>query len=234
MTTQATIETSTEGPNAEQIAEYLERHPGFFDERPELLATLRLPHSSGKAVSLIERQVQVLREQNAALKSRLVELVNVARDNDRLSGQMHQMTLDLLRADSLPPLLDALEDHLRNEFAADAVALRLTGLGEAQQRETGAVLLVIDDAAKQLFPGALCDGKPQCGRLKQQQLQFLFGSAARNIESAVVIPLGDRGSDGLLAIGSRRVDRFHPCMGTLFLTHLGELLVLLLHHHVSI
>ncbi|MGD2075173.1 MAG: DUF484 family protein [Gammaproteobacteria bacterium] len=233
MTTQATVETAKGGPNAEQIAKYLQTHPGFFDERPELLASLRLPHGSGNAVSLIERQVQVLREQNATLRSRLVELVNVARDNDRLSEQMHQLTLDLLRADSLPPLLDVLEDHLRNEFEADAVALRLTGLDEARQRETGAAPMVIDDAAQQLFPNALGDGKPQCGRLKQQQLQFLFGSAAQDIESAVVIPLGKRGSEGLLAIGSREVDRFNPGMGTLFLSHLAELLVLLLRHHLS-
>jgi uncharacterized protein YigA (DUF484 family) len=233
MTTQATMGPSARGPSADSIAKYLERHPGFFDERPELLARLRLPHGSGKTVSLIERQVQVLREQNAALKSTLRELVNVARDNDRLNGQMHQMTLDLLRSDSLPPLLEALESHLRNEFAADAVALLLTGVDELQQRATGADPLVIDEAAKQLFPTALGDGKPQCGRLKRSQLQFLFRSAAERIESAVVIPLGDRGSAGLLAIGSREVNRFHPGMGTLFLTHLGELLVPLLRHHLS-
>jgi uncharacterized protein YigA (DUF484 family) len=234
MTTQAKMETPAEGPSAVQISAYLEKHPGFFDEHPELLASLRLPHSSGKAVSLIERQVQVLREQNHALKHRLMELVNVARDNDRLSGQMHEMTLDLLRAGSLSALLDTLEDHLRNEFKADATAVRLTRIGELEQRETGVAALVIDEAARQLFPTSLCDGKPQCGRLKQQQLEFLFAGAAQHIESAAVIPLGDHGSEGLLAIGSREENRFNPCMGTLFLSHLGELLVLLLRGQVAV
>jgi uncharacterized protein YigA (DUF484 family) len=233
MTTQASIETRIGGPTAEQIAAYLDKHPEFFDEHPDLLAGLRLSHTSGKAVSLIERQVQVLREQNETLKSRLMQLVNVARDNDRLSSRMHQMTVDLLQSGSLVALLDTLEDHLRNEFKADAFALRLVGLGEALQRETGVEALLIDAASKALFPTSLCEGKPQCGRLKQQQLEFLFGDQARDIESAAVIPLGDHGRDGLLAIGSREINRFNPCMGTLFLSYLGELLVVLLRNQAA-
>jgi hypothetical protein len=233
MTTQASIDTRIDGPTGEQIAAYLEKHPEFFDEHPDLLAGLRLSHSSGKAVSLIERQVQVLREQNDTLKSRLMELVNVARDNDRLNSRIHQMTVDLLQASSLLALLDTLEDHLRNEFKADAFALRLVGLGETLQRETGVEALLIDAGSKALFPTSLCDGKPQCGRLKRQQLEFLFGDQARDIESAAVIPLGDHGRDGLLAIGSREINRFNPCMGTLFLSHLGELLVVLLRNQAA-
>lgn len=233
MTTQANIETRIEGPTAEQIAAYLDKHPGFFDERPDLLATLRLPHTSGKAVSLIERQVQVLRDQNETLKSRLMELVDVARDNDRLNGRMHQMTLELLQAGSLVQLLDTLEDHLRNEFKADAIALRLAGLSESLQRETGVKSLLVDADTKALFSTSLCDGKPQCGRLKQEQLEFLFGAQAHDIESAAVMPLGALGHDGLLAIGSREETRFNPCMGTLFLSHLAELLVLLLRNRVK-
>ena len=233
MTTQASIETRIDGPNAEQIAAYLDKHPEFFDEHPDLLTGLRLSHTSGKAVSLIERQVQVLRDQNETLKSRLVELVNVARDNDRLSSRMHQMTVDLLQAGSLLALLDTLEDHLRNEFKADAFALRLVGLDETLQRETGVEALLIDAGSKALFPASMLYGKPQCGRLKQQQLEFLFGAQARDIESAAVIPLGDHGQDGLLAIGSREINRFNPCMGTLFLSHLGELLVVLLRNQAT-
>lgn len=231
MTTRATIETAADTLDPEAVKRYLQQHPGFFDEHPALLAGLRLPHSSGTAVSLVERQIQVLRDQNTALKRRLLELVNVARDNDRLSAQMHQMTLDLVSANSLTALLDTLEDHLRNEFGADAVALRLTRLGEAEQRETGTAQLVIDGTLTQLFPTPLEESKPQCGRLKQQQLQFLFGNLAPEIESAAVVPLGNRAREGLLAIGSREANRFNPAMGTIFLTHLAELLVLLMRKH---
>ncbi len=231
MTTTASAETRVNEPDAEQVTAFLKQHPRFFTERPELLSTLQLNHSSGSATSLIERQVQVLREQNQDIKTRLLELVDVARDNDRLNERMHQMTLDLLRTSSLTDLLDSLENHLRNEFSADTITLRLPGLDEVRQRETGAADLVVDDALKALFPGPFSEDRPQCGRLRQDQLDFLFHDQAAAIESAAVIPLGTRADKGLLAIGSREVNRFSSGMGTLFLSHLGALLACLLEKH---
>jgi len=231
MTTTASAETRISEVDAEQVAAFLKQHPHFFADRPELLSTIQLNHSSGSAISLIERQVQVLREQNQDIKTKLLELVDVARDNDRLNERMHQMTLDLLQAGSLTDLLDNLENHLRNEFSADSITLHLPGLDEARQRETGAANLVVDDTLKALFPGPFTDDKPQCGRLRQEQLDFLFQHQAAAIESAAVIPLGTHAATGLLSIGSREVNRFSTGMGTLFLSHLGALLARLLDMH---
>ena len=233
MTTQANAESRIGQPDTEQVASFLSNHPDFFDDHPELMAELRLSHSTGNAVSLIEKQVQVLRDQNRDLKNKLLELVDVAQDNHRLNQRMHQMTLDLLKAGSLLQLLDTLRDHLRNEFKADAIALHLPALDETQQREAGAKYLIIDETLKDRFPGAYADGKPQCGRFKQEQLDIIFKDQAAAIESTAIVPLGDCADSGLLAIGSREVNRFNPCMGTLFLSHLGELLSCLLEHHNS-
>jgi uncharacterized protein YigA (DUF484 family) len=175
----------------------------------------------------------VLRDQNHDLKTKLLDLVQVAQDNDRLNERMHRMTLDLLTAGSLLELLDALRDHLRNEFKADAIALHLPGLDESQQRETGARNLLLDETLKERFPLPCSEGKPQCGRLKQDQLDFLFNDQSAAIESTAVVPIGERARSGLLAIGSREVNRFNPCMGTLFLSHLGELLTCMLDNHNS-
>lgn len=233
MTTQANAEDHIMTPDADQVSDYLSSHPGFFDQHPELLAELKLEHASGNAVSLIERQVQVLREQNQDLKKRLLELVDVARDNDRLSERLHRLTLDLIRAGSLVELLDSLEHNLRSEFQADAMVLHLPALDESRQRETGARPWLIDDALKALLPTPLVDNKPQCGRLTQEQATFLFGDQAAAIESCAVIPLGDHAEAGLLSIGSREVNRFNPCMGTLFLNHLGELVTRLAGKHTT-
>ncbi len=231
MTTTSSAETQISEPDAEQVSAFLKQHPHFFADHPGLLAEIQLSHSSGSAISLIERQVQVLRDQNQGLKTKLLELVDVARDNDRLNERMHQMTLDLLQASSLTDLLDTLENHLRNEFSADTITLHLPGLDEVRQRETGATDLIIDDTLKALFPGPFCEDKPQCGRLKQEQLDFLFQDQAAAIESAAVIPLGEHAEAGLLSIGSREVNRFSSSMGTLFLSHLGALLACLLNMH---
>ncbi len=228
MTSQANAKPAVQEPDANQVARYLSNHPEFFENQAELVAGLKLSHVSGTAVSLIERQVQVLREQNEGLKARLLELVDVARDNDRLSDRVHRMTLDLLATDTATALTDAIEDQLRNEFSADAVSLFLTDIDDDLQRECGVQKLEIGDALKTLFEPVFNAGKPQCGRLGADQLAYLFKEQAQAIESAAVIPLGHHAQAGLLAIGSRESNRFNNDMETLFLSHLGELLLALL------
>lgn len=229
MTTQANREFEAGEASPEQISRYLSSHPGFFDDYPDLVAELRLSHSSGKAVSLVERQIQVLRDQNNDLKHKLRELIDVARDNDRLNQRMHEMTVGLLKADSSAALMDTLEDHLRNEFKADAISVHLTAGGAITERDTATLTLDIDDAVRDLFKTAFVDNQPQCGRLTRQQLDFLFREQSAAINSAVVVPLGTRAEYGLLAIGNREADRFSANMDTLFMSHLGELLAGFLH-----
>lgn len=207
----------------QQILDHLRSNPDFFERHTELLTELKLPHPSGTAVSLIERQVAALREQNDQLKSKLLNLIQVARDNDRLNSRMHSMIMDLLRARSMTALLDTLNEHLHNEFNADAIAVHLTDINETQARENGVSTLMIDDAIKTQFADVLESGKPLCGRLTQGQLDILFGEQAAALQSAAVIPVGEKAEQGLLAIGSRDAKRFFPGMGTHFLSHLGEL-----------
>ena len=132
----------------------------------------------------------MLRDQNHELKQRLLELVDVARDNDRLNERLHHLTLELIGAGSLTELIDNLENQLRDEFMADAIVLHLPDLDESRQRETGARPLVIDDQLRELLPTPLTENRPQCGRLKQDQAEFLLGEQAAAIESSAVIPAG--------------------------------------------
>ena len=209
------------------VAEYLRSNPEFFQNNPSLLASLEIPHSCGPAISLVEHQIKVLRDQNAQLKRKLMDLVHVARDNNRLNERLHQLTLGLINANSLENLLDTLRDNLEGEFSADTVTLRLAGVSDARARECG-VETYAADAALVHFESFLKSCQPQCGRFKKAQLTYLFGDQAEAIESAALIPLGRDSAQGLLAIGSQEPSRFHPGMGTLFLTHLGELMGLLL------
>jgi uncharacterized protein YigA (DUF484 family) len=210
------------------VADYLRANTEFFQNNPSLLADLDIPHSCGPAVSLVEHQVSVLRDQNNQLKRKLMDLVQVARDNNRLNERMHQMTLGLINTNSLQALLDTLRENLQGEFNADSVTLRLAGVPDAQARECGVDTFQPNAPEVAHFETFLKSSRPQCGRFKPEQLSYLFGDQAQAIESVALIPLGDRCACGLLAIGSQESSRFHPGMGTLFLTHLGELLGLLL------
>ncbi|MBT3060724.1 MAG: DUF484 family protein, partial [Candidatus Thiodiazotropha sp. (ex Lucina pensylvanica)] len=108
-----------------QVAEFLDLHPEFFANRPELLGKIEIPHESGTAVSLIERQVETLRRQLQESQQQLSELLQVARSNEILQERMHRLTLELIDAATFEEVLNALEDELHDDFKADAVELRL-------------------------------------------------------------------------------------------------------------
>ena len=233
MTTSQQTRPLTAPLDEKSVADYLRENPEFFQNNTSLLASLEIPHSVGPAVSLVEHQVKVLRDQNTQLKRKLMDLVQVARDNNRLNERMHQLTLDLIGSNTLDALLDTLRENLIGEFRADTVTLRIIGLTDMQARECDVDIFNPDSSELEHFETFLKTARPQCGRFKKEQLQYLFGDQAQAIESAALVPLGQKCSFGLLAIGSQEASHFHPGMGTLFLTHLGELLGTLLALHTK-
>lgn len=222
MTAQSTPEqTATTELSEEAVADYLHKHPDYFVRHLALLDVLRLPHPTHGAVSLIERQLAVLRERNRQLERRLGELIQVARDNEHLSANLHQLALALLRADNLDSVLATARELLCDEFQADLVVVRLIDRDGTAQAPYA---VSRDDPGLDEMEAMFTSRRPLCGRLRREQLDWLFGEDAVTVASAVVIPLLDTEPLGLLALGSRAPDRFHPSMGTLFLGYLGELL----------
>ncbi|HEX7047435.1 MAG TPA: DUF484 family protein [Gammaproteobacteria bacterium] len=210
--------------SAETVAEFLDEHPEFFESQPQLAAKLRIPHFSGEAVSLIEKQVEILRKQNGQLERKLVDLIEVARANDAAMERIHQLVLALMEAEDLPDLLHALADRLRHRFGADAACLILFK-GKAEDVEFGPAVRMERDAAEVTeFQNVLRNGQPVVGRLRPRQLEILFGSNAPRIGSAALIPIGDRAEIGLLGIGSHSEDQFGPTLGTTFLVRIGDVL----------
>ena len=114
--------------DAEAVVAYLRAHPTFFAEHDELLIEQRIPHQRGDSVSLVERQLKLLRDRNIEMRHRLSQLMDVARDNDRLFDKTRRLILDLLDAGSLEEVVMAVEDSLRQEFQVPFVSLILFGL----------------------------------------------------------------------------------------------------------
>src|ERR1700743_3797459 len=120
----AAVESSEE----ESIAGYLQQHPDFFERHHALLARLRLPHArGGSTISLVERQIEVLREKHAAIEAKLAEFVRVARANDALADKLHLFTRRLLRAGSQEAVIATMESSLRMDFDAFHSVLVLVG-----------------------------------------------------------------------------------------------------------
>jgi uncharacterized protein YigA (DUF484 family) len=228
----STQEIDVEGISGETVEEYLRHHPEFFANRNELLMAITLPHSTGGAVSLVERQVALLREQNRRYRRQLQNLVQIARVNDDLIGRLQKLTLELLCLSDLGPILAALEHSLRDDFQADAAALRLFADAAAPVAERDGFLSLRTAAAKREgdeLARLLASGRPLCGKLGKDKLSLLFGPAADTIASAAVLPLqastaGTAAPFGMLAIGSRDADRFKADMDTHYLVHMSSLI----------
>jgi uncharacterized protein YigA (DUF484 family) len=226
MSTQAKPEFLEEELSEQAVRDFLAAHPDFFERHSTLLSSLNLPHASGGAVSLVERQVSVLRQKELKLERQLKELIKVARENDILAAKIHALTLQLLAADQLGTTISALEEALRSGFKADQAVLVLFGDPEAfDDIDAGRFLRVIERADESLGPfGTFLEGSSaRCGRIRDSQRDFLFRQDADEIGSAALVPLGKGSEIGFLAIGSNDSARFHPGMSIDFLTRLGEL-----------
>ena len=209
----------------ESISAYLQHHPDFFERHHALLARLRLPHArGGSTISLVERQIEVLREKHAAVEAKLAEFVRVARANDALADKLHRFTRQLLRAESREAVIATVESSLRVDFDAFHSVLVLIGSPADVTPQRFVRVVRADDQNLKSFETLFANGKPRCGQARDSQREFLFGSDANDIGSVALVPLGEKGSIGLLALGSTDRDRFHPGMSTEFLARMADLI----------
>jgi uncharacterized protein YigA (DUF484 family) len=215
-------QTSANDDPSELVIDYLQNNPDFFILHEELLALLSVPHPSGEAVSLVERQVKVLRQQLDSCSRKVTELVAIARENELLGDRMHRFSLALCGADTFDELISLLQDELYDQFQADAVELKLFSSGDLDC-QTGPDVRVLRQIRDFLEAG-----KPACGQLDPEQMAFIFGPLADSVQSTAIIPLHNESSSGILAIGSRDPERFSANKGNLFLSRLAELLSQLL------
>ena len=214
---------NTSSVSEQQVVDYLREHPEFFNLHPVLLTEMEIPHDTGTAVSLIERQVYVLRNKNSHLENKLRELVVLARENEQLSRSILQLVINLIGSEDLEDLLRAVVDALRHEFQVDFATVRL--LTDDSHLYKHSPQWYVDERDDQLdsFRSALQANRPICGRLSQEQIAYLFPEHTEEVKSAALIPLVSGDILGYIGLGGQHEDRFHPGMGTTFLTQISEL-----------
>jgi uncharacterized protein YigA (DUF484 family) len=206
-------------PEAEAIIAYLLDHPDFFAEHDDLLVSMRVPHQRGDTVSLVERQLKLLRERNIEMRHRLSQLMDVARDNDRLFDKTRRLNLALMDAGSLEEIVIAVEDSLRQDFQVPFVSLILFSDNAMP------VGRWVSSAEAQKAIGGLIGDKTVCGALREHELTFLFGAEqGKEVGSTAIVTLNHLGLHGVLAIGSRDPQHYKSSVGTLFLNYIADVL----------
>ena len=216
---------SLEGAITESdIANYLANTPGFFERHAELLASIQLtsPHGQ-RAVSLQERQMEMLREKIKGLEQQIMEMIRHGRENVAIADRLHRFIRAILLAPSPAGLPVELVQSLQHEFMIPQAAIRVWGV-DAAFEGLPFTLGVSDDVKS--FAASL--GQPYCGLNAGFEAAAWLDDAA-TVTSIALIPLragagvgaGDA-SVGLLVLGSPDPTRYTGEMSTDFLLRIGE------------
>jgi len=197
-------------PNA--VEAFLRAHPDFLQDRPGLLAVLNLPHGGEGAVSLVERQVSVLRERNIASRQKLAELSDISRENDRLLDATRNTILALLAGENRADLSRIWLDQVTGTFKAEMGALVWLDSSSDSAEEA----LITDKLVRQ--------GSGFSGVLRPEEMQAVFGTEATEGSAALVAIRSGEDHIGVLGVGSHDTQRYRPEDGTLFLDYLAEVI----------
>lgn len=210
----------------EQVSAFLQKNPLFLSQRPDLLETLTIPHQNGGSISLIERQISVLRDKNAQLESQQKALNVIALQNDKTQARLHRLLVEVLTAKEINSALALLTEALASGFELEHVTVRLFADTQHPLQHIDPAYVITSESSTstlQEFTESP-DAAPICSHLSPSQIQRLFGTQVWGIKSNVIIPLQKGKLQGLIAMGTVDATRFSPDMDTLYLKRLGELI----------
>jgi len=204
-----------------QVVAYLKAHPEFFVGQDSLITELSLPHKSGKAISLLERQVTVLRERGLEARQKLGNLLENARSNDQFFDTTRSLVLALLRANNTTELANATQDQLTNHSNIDACEIILVEQNNLNVSES--IRTYPPNKLKQDFKDVFRLKRTYCGALERWQVEFLFPGCSESLKSTALCPIThDSEVLALLAFGNKNEDYFNVQLDTLFLDFIGH------------
>ena len=213
--------------HAEDIANYLDKNRTFFHVFPNLLDELSLPHpKSGKAVSLLERQVYQLREQRDGLQVEVDGLMDVAGENSLLFQKVQDFTKALMATQTDQQAVDCIYDYMGGLFEVDYISLVTWDVPKISLR--GVSQLGVSQTWSETLKSRMRVNQPACGLLEKEWQNGLFHTQDP-MTSVCVLPLGTDDVWGVLALGSQ-TERFHPSLGTYFLKMMAELVTAKMNH----
>jgi len=217
---EAVENSSSDELTEEQVAEYLRRNKDFFARHEYLLKELTVPHASGKAISLGERQVQVFREHRDGLQDQLNELIEVARENDQHFEKSKRLLLNLLEVKTLDEIDIVVREAFKNDKNIDFTSVIV--FGDSKDYPISDIHLVSNETARDKL-GALLDSNGAiCGQFSPVQLECLFPTHSAEVASAGVIPLRNGEALGMFCLGSKSKSHFDSSMGSLFLSYISD------------
>jgi len=225
-----TTPTKTD-PTEKMVREYLRNNPTFLDDNADILESIVVSHDSGSAISLVERQVGILRDRNKEMRGRLDNMLQTAHENDLLFEKTKRLVLNLLEGKNLSSLVEAVYDSLGKDYGIEFYSLTLLG-DEKKLPRTMARTSTMEKANEKV--GTLLGAnRAVCGILREEEMLFLFGDQGNKVGSVAAVPLRYDNLYGILAIGNSDPNFYKSSMGTLFLSYIAEILNRLIPHYLK-
>lgn len=208
--------------NEQLVRDYLGQHPDFFEQNPDVFEAINISHDSGKAISLVERQVIQIRERNKDLSGQIDQILSTAQENEVLMKKTKRLVLNLIKANDLNSLIKALNVSLKSDFSTEFFSLTLIDNGSISSK-TSANIISKNDAEENI--GTLITAKKAvCGVRSDKEIALLFGKQADNIGSIIALPLKNTDTFGFLALGHSDSEFYSDKIGTVFIDYIGDLL----------
>jgi uncharacterized protein YigA (DUF484 family) len=218
------------GLTDKEVAAYLLENPDFFVDRDRLLLKIQVPHKNRGTISLVEKQLDVIRNRQKETKMQLKEFVENAERNKEIFDKSRKLILSMMAAKRSSEFFAALEKGLKRDFRCKVNALVV--FGKPKQINHFTSRIPAESARK--YVGPLMQRKaPTLGTLRPREQAFLFRDQSKKVKSAAVLTIRDKNKYlGILAIGSRDNEYFTPDMDALFISFIAETLGKLLPKHL--
>lgn len=204
------------------VADYLLENPDFLIRHPEVMVELELTHEIEGAVSMMQRQVGLLRGKNSHLSERLDHLMLIAQENESRVLRINRLARVLIRANSQEAILCGLSEALTARFDVDSVFIGITLNDVDVEPSSQCRAISEDDALRRVFSDFLRMRRTECGSMSEAMSVEVFGEASK-ARSYAIAPLDRHDEFGFMVLGSDDQERFREGMGTLFVDMTADL-----------
>lgn len=172
-----------------EVITFLNQNTDFFIRHPEQLEVIQVNNKNGVVASLINHQVNVLKDRNNQLKNKLSHLIANAEENEKIMSQVFELTLQLSQISHVANVTKHFGQFVKQSFDSDMFKIVIPSY---EKVESSASVLCISDEVDFLsvFKEFMSNNTPICGRLRREKLNYIFGKKADKIGSSVILPIG--------------------------------------------